>query len=245
MSTLSVSWLVKYFCWTSLTSSFHRPSFSGLCEVGPDPLNRTFRDNWSRIFFTNLSPNQQWQSITSGQSDLTKGRITAAHGRLIRICQPRHPSRRWMHSSHAGDNANTAPEVDERICRCEGWQVRRHVPSLPLHMERSGPHLIHGSLGPPKFINQTASWSVQPFLQGSGLWETDHATRSVTVGRIYVCKGKERKGRVFIYRLFAQRYIQSAQAWITQFYLQTTPCLPFLLQRDLKSIREKQIWADK
>ena len=43
--------------------------------------------------------------------------------------------------------------------------------------------------------------------------------------------GKERKGRVFIQRLFAPRYIQSAQAWITQFYLQTTPCLPFLRQR--------------
>jgi len=42
-----------------------------------------------------------------------------------------------------------------------------------------------------------------------------------------VCR-KERKGRVFIWRLFAPRYIQSAQAWITQFYLQTTPCLLFL-----------------
>ena len=28
---------------------------------------------------------------------------------------------------------------------------------------------------------------------------------------------------------FTPRYIQSAQAWITQFYVQTTPCLPFLL----------------
>ena len=36
-------------------------------------------------------------------------------------------------------------------------------------------------------------------------------------------KGKERKS-IHI----APRYIQSAQAWITQFYLQTTPCLPFL-----------------
>jgi len=26
-------------------------------------------------------------------------------------------------------------------------------------------------------------------------------------------------------------YFQSAQTWITQFYLQTTPCLPFLRQR--------------
>ena len=41
-------------------------------------------------------------------------------------------------------------------------------------------------------------------------------------------RGKERKGRVFMWRLFAPRYIQSVQAWITQFYLQTTPCQPFL-----------------
>jgi len=26
-------------------------------------------------------------------------------------------------------------------------------------------------------------------------------------------------------------YSQSAQTWITQFYLQTTPCLPFLRKR--------------
>jgi len=59
-------------------------------------------------------------------------------------------------------------------------------------------HLIHGSLGPPESSTQTASWSVQPFLQGSLVWQTDrqtdrltdrqtdHATRSVTIGRIYV-----------------------------------------------------------
>jgi len=29
------------------------------------------------------------------------------------------------------------------------------------------PHLIHGSLGPPKFLTRTASPSIQPFLQGS------------------------------------------------------------------------------
>jgi len=31
------------------------------------------------------------------------------------------------------------------------------------------PHLIHGSLGPNGSISQTASWTVQPFLQGSRL----------------------------------------------------------------------------
>ena len=44
---------------------------------------------------------------------------------------------------------------------------------------------------------------------------------------------KERKKqRVFIWRFFWPRwYTQSAQAWITQFYRQITPCLPFLRQR--------------
>jgi len=51
-----------------------------------------------------------------------------------------------------------------------------------------------GSMGPPESSNQTASRSVQPFSQGSLVWQTDrqtdrrtdHATRSVTIGRIYV-----------------------------------------------------------
>ena len=52
------------------------------------------------------------------------------------------------------------------------------------------PHLIHGSMDPPESSTQTASRSVQPFLQGSLVWQTDwltdHATRSVTIGRICV-----------------------------------------------------------
>jgi len=37
----------------------------------------------------------------------------------------------------------------------------------------SGPHLIHGSLGSPDSSTQMAYWSVEPFLQGSLLWQTD------------------------------------------------------------------------
>jgi len=51
-------------------------------------------------------------------------------------------------------------------------------------------HLMCGSLDPSEFSTQTASWSVEPFLQGSLVWQTDrptdHASRSVTIGRIYV-----------------------------------------------------------
>ena len=49
----------------------------------------------------------------------------------------------------------------------------------------SEPHVIHGSLSPPESRTQTATRSLQPFLQGSLVWQTDrrtdHATRSVTV----------------------------------------------------------------
>jgi len=63
---------------------------------------------------------------------------------------------------------------------------------LPLKIAHShggsGPHLIHGSLGPPKSSIQTASGTVQPFFAGITSVtdrKTDHAARSVTIGRIY------------------------------------------------------------
>jgi len=44
------------------------------------------------------------------------------------------------------------------------YNGRPFPPKLPLAMGDLDPHLIHGSLGPPKFSIQTASRSVQPFL---------------------------------------------------------------------------------
>ena len=43
-------------------------------------------------------------------------------------------------------------------------------------------------------------------------------------------KGKERKS-IYIAPFWPRRYTHSAQARITQFYLQITPCLPFLRER--------------
>jgi len=64
-------------------------------------------------------------------------------------------------------------------------------------LSTAGPRVTHDSLGPFEPSTQTASRSVQPFLQGSLVlvWQTDgqtdrptdHATRSVTIGRIYIC----------------------------------------------------------
>ena len=43
--------------------------------------------------------------------------------------------------------------------------------SLPLG--DPGSHLIHGSLGPPESIFQTAPESFQPYLQGSHFWHIE------------------------------------------------------------------------
>jgi len=42
---------------------------------------------------------------------------------------------------------------------------------------------------------------------------------------------KRKEDRIYIAPLGTQVYSQSAQIWITQFYLQITPCLPFLRKR--------------
>jgi len=56
---------------------------------------------------------------------------------------------------------------------------------LPLAMGDFDPRLIHGSLSPHKSSTQMSCRLVQPFLQGSLVWQTnrptDHATRSVTI----------------------------------------------------------------
>ena len=62
-------------------------------------------------------------------------------------------------------------------------------PKLPLPTGDLDLHL-YGSLRPANPRTQTASWSVQPFLQGSQLWqtETDSPRYSVCNNRcIYVC----------------------------------------------------------
>jgi len=49
-------------------------------------------------------------------------------------------------------------------------------PKLPCQWGYLDRHLIHGSLGPPECSTQTVSRSVQPFLQGSLVWQTNRQT---------------------------------------------------------------------
>jgi len=53
--------------------------------------------------------------------------------------------------------------LTERLHRCRAYTVQSYSPGCAsVH-----PYLIPGSLGPPESTTQTASRSVQPFLQGS------------------------------------------------------------------------------
>jgi len=92
-------------------------------------------------------------------------------------------------------------------------------------------------MGLPESLTQTVSWSLSNFLLSSlGDRPTDrptgHATRSFTIGGIYLrSKGKERKfKKEYLYSaIYILRIYQSAKAWITQVYQQTHhACLSFI-----------------
>jgi len=55
-----------------------------------------------------------------------------------------------------------------------------NVPKLPLPVEHLDPHLKHGSLSPPELTTQTASQSVQLFLQDTSMWPTNRQTDTQT-----------------------------------------------------------------
>jgi len=50
-----------------------------------------------------------------------------------------------------------------------------------------GPHIIHGYLDPTEFSTQTASRSVQPFLQGSLVWQTKRPHYLDGNNRLHLC----------------------------------------------------------
>jgi len=89
-------------------------------------------------------------------------------------------------------------------CYTLKWATISPHKIAPSH-EGSGPHLIHGSLGTPESSTQMASRLVQPFYRAHYCGRpTDHSTRSVTIGRIYIRstamqpkKGRDSKVRTF------------------------------------------------
>jgi len=114
--------------------------------------------------------------ITSGQSNLTKSRITAAYGwfngiqQAALVCMHRHQIHDSLGPSEP--KIQTASQSVLPFLNSSPWSV--HIqwttpcPSkLPLLVWISGPHLTHGSLGPCQPISQTTCRSVQPFLHSS------------------------------------------------------------------------------
>jgi len=73
---------------------------------------------------------------------------------------------------------------------------KRQPPKLPLSIGRSGPHIIHGSLCPHESTPQTATRSVQSFLQGSRTLPTDiHTDRP----RYSVCNNRPHQATATMY----------------------------------------------
>ena len=67
---------------------------------------------------------------------------------------------------------------------------------MPLPMGDLDLHLIRGSLDPPESSTQMASRSVQPFLQGSLVWQTDRPRYSVGNNKLHLCIYVRSKGDV-------------------------------------------------
>jgi len=94
---------------------------------------------------------------------------------------------------HNPDGKSIGSTISTQLTAECPYTLQWHTPpssKLPLPIGGSGPHLTHGSLGPPESSTQMASRSVQPFLQGSLVWQTDrptdHTTQSVSIHCIHI-----------------------------------------------------------
>jgi len=92
----------------------------------------------------------------------------------------------WAHSPN-GISIDSAVFA-QMSAECPYTMGRPIPPSkLPLPMGDLDPHLIRGSQGPTKSSTQTASRSVQPFLQDSLVCHTDRPHYSVSSNRLHLC----------------------------------------------------------
>jgi len=124
-------------------------------------------------------------------SNLTLGRIAATHGRLncIRQMAPMcTPFSTHRSASAPYQRTGTAPSP---LSYFEYFD-RRTCPVMSLACPFSPSKLSLYVLGPPESTSQTASWSVQPFLQGSRSWQTDRQTDHVW--RYFVCSNRPHQG---------------------------------------------------
>jgi len=141
---------------------------------------------------------QMWglsrRTSTIGQCNLTESwRIATAHERfngirqVASVCTTSNASLPTRIHNPNGISIDSAVFEQITALRQRVAIIYNGPPPTPLKLphfiEDLDPHLIHGSLGPPEFSNQTAPWSVEPFCTAYYCDRpTDHATRSVTVG---------------------------------------------------------------
>jgi len=85
----------------------------------------------------------------------------------------------WPIQAHNPNGISIGLAVFVQMTAESHYTLQWDAPSpskLPLLMGDLDPHLIHGSLGSLESSTRAASRLVQPFLQGSLVWQTDRQT---------------------------------------------------------------------
>jgi len=130
--------------------------------------------------------NEQWKQLvraSRGLSAIAEPLVILAAVHPRPVC----PSLAWIGPIFLRINATqNASEILYTVKH--DWMDALYWMNTIEYSPRSSPLYVIGvSLGPPKSSTQTASRSLQPFLQGLlGDRPTDHATRSVTIDGIYI-----------------------------------------------------------
>jgi len=134
------------------------------CFLGPTRVHNPNAISISSAVFTQLTADRV-SSGTSGHAIST----------LIRSLIPN-----WVHST---EYPKRHLNQFSRFCRAHGraslYFIMVGPPFLPKTAPSYGtswPHLILGSFSAPEPTTQTASRSVQPFLQNTRPWQTDRQT---------------------------------------------------------------------
>ena len=94
-----------------------------------------------------------------------------------------HPCNTWLLGPNAPHTPNVIliePAISSGLTLHYPYTLLWSAPSTPNNCPfpwRADPHLIHGECGPPQSICQTASRSVQPFLQDTSSLHDRHTDK--------------------------------------------------------------------
>ena len=123
-----------------------------------------FQGNIDRIMRAHL-PNWGLKPVCKVDKPLVLCRVASARGETYRYFPGRSSSQPSGHCQFIllGDRGNYIA-------------VLCGMPTIQYSTRSARLYLIRGSFGPPESSTQTASRSLQPFLQGSLVWQTDRQT---------------------------------------------------------------------